>query len=70
MGKCSDDEFALGLDRDSWGEAVFHTGSNETACLQRAQEQWKTCGAQKNEQIAAIYGPTGNALITDNFQQS
>lgn len=58
--KCTDDEFAVGLDRDAWGEAVYHTGSNETACLQRAADQWKLCGSNKGDQIVAIYGPTGN----------
>ena len=59
--KCTDDDLAVGLERDTWGEAVFHTSSNESACLQRAADQFKTCGGNPSDHVTAIFAPTGDA---------
>jgi len=61
IDKCTEDEYAVGLDRDTWGEAILGTGNNETACLARAVEQWQYCGGHDGEHVTAIYGPTGTA---------
>jgi len=36
---------------------------NETACLARAVDVWHYCGSHANEEVDAIYGPSGNACF-------
>ncbi|XP_045203138.2 uncharacterized protein LOC123556462 [Mercenaria mercenaria] len=56
---CTDHPNAIGTYRDSWGEQHAHAADNETMCFHRAVSQWNYCGSHKNEQVAAIYGPSG-----------
>ena len=46
-----------------YGETHNHAGQNETECFKRAVAQWKYCGSHHNEQVAAIYGPTGDLAL-------
>ncbi|XP_053396026.1 uncharacterized protein LOC128556126 [Mercenaria mercenaria] len=48
-----------GTYRDTYGEQHEHAADNETMCFRRAVAQWHYCGSHKDEQVAAIYGPSG-----------
>ncbi|XP_052790467.1 uncharacterized protein LOC128224591 [Mya arenaria] len=59
VSKCSDHPVAVGLYRDTFGERQVRADQNETECLLRAVDTWKSCGGHNDEQVAAIYGPSG-----------
>lgn len=56
---CTAHPNAIGTYRDSYGETHDDAANSEIKCFQRAVPQWKYCGSHNNEQVAAIYGPTG-----------
>ena len=55
VSKCTAHPNATGTHRDTHA----HSDDNETACFQRAVHQWHDCGSHDNEQVVAIYGPSG-----------
>lgn len=63
VSSCTNDSSIVGVYRDTWGESYKSTSNNETACLQRAVDIWKYCGSGKDEQVVAVYGPTGLFII-------
>ena len=63
VSACTADPKAVGTYRDIYGETHNHAGQNETECFKRAVAQWKYCGSHHNEQVTAIYGPTGDLAL-------
>ncbi|XP_052258950.1 uncharacterized protein LOC127863458 [Dreissena polymorpha] len=55
VSKCTAHPNDVGTHRDTYA----HANDNETACFQRAVQQWYDCGNHENEQVVAIYGPSG-----------
>ncbi|XP_052790405.1 uncharacterized protein LOC128224561 [Mya arenaria] len=63
VSKCSAHPAAVGMYRDTVGERQVRADQNETACMERAVHTWKSCGGHKDEQVAAIYGPSGATTL-------
>ena len=59
--QCTGHPGAVGTYKETRGGPDVHV--NETACLARAVDMWHYCGSHANEEVDAIYGPSGNACF-------
>ena len=59
--QCTDHPGSVGTYKETRVGPDVHV--NETACLARAVDMWHYCGSHANEEVDAIYGPSGNACF-------